>query len=252
MGFFSDVGDIISGGYEAARDIEKEVFDDIGDIVQGIGSLFGGGDDDASTVGSEGLETTAKSFEEIAAEQWAIYKKHYAPYEIETMISKRAFLPEFARQTTEGIDVGRRQDEAAAEVMAQTKLGEGRRRREISRYGIDPSSSFYGNVANIQTIETSKAVAGARTAAKTQAESEQYARLGAFLEKPTPDPYARTLQAYSGAAGSYAALAANVVDKPSPWSGILGLVGGAAGAYFGGPAGAAVGYGIGSQTGAYV
>lgn len=237
MGFFS--------GGSIGNVIESVLFDPKpGRGLKEVEKFFGS--DEVEDEAGEGLSTTAKTFEEIAAEEWAIYKEYYAPFEIETMKAKSEFLPEFTRQTKEGIDVGKRQDEAGAEVMAQTKLGAGRLRREISRYGIDPSSSTYRNVANIQEIETSKAVAGARTHAKTQAESEQYARLGTFLDKPTPDPYARTIQAYSGAAGSYTALA-NQVVQPSDTSRLFGLIGGGVGAAFGGPSGAAVGYGIGSQ-----
>jgi hypothetical protein len=236
----------VAGGLIGGEKI-KETAGELGDVVvKGAKKLLRLGDDDYST--DDDLSGTAKTFEEMAAQQWAMYKKYFAPYEIETIKAKSEFLPEFKRQTSEGIDVGKRMDEAGAEVMAATKLGEGRLRRGLSRFGIDPSSSTYGNLANISEIETAKGVAGARTAAKTAAEGEKYARLGSFLDKTTPDPYARAIQGYSGAAQSYTSLANLVANKPpSSLSKILGLAGGGLGAYFGGPAGAAVGYGIGSQ-----
>jgi hypothetical protein len=217
--------------------------------------------------------TVGQRQQEMAEEQWELYKEFFLPYEQEAAKANIELLPlisdiskEFYRKTTEGIDVGRRMDEAQAEVIHGQKLGKDMRRREISQYGIDPGSSTYANLANLESLETAKNIAGARTSAKTQAEAEEFARLGYGLGKgayqaqlgPGADPYARAASGYSGAGSTYASLANRVLsttrkgpedDFNKPGSFIGGLVGTGIGAYYGGPKGAAVGYGIGSGIG---
>lgn len=240
MGFFSDIMEPV---VDIAGDILGPVAGGIGEVLGETG-LFGKKD-----AGLKGLDKLAAAQAEIAKQQWATYKKEFQPYEIENVQAQREVFPEYKRLTTEGIDVGRRMDEAAAEVKSQMALGEGIRRREISRYGIDPSSSYYGNVANIQAIEGAKGVAGARTAAKTQAESEKYNRLGLFLNKPVANIGDRATQTYSGAAQTYTSLANQLLNRPSMTSSVMGLLGGGIGAFLGGPEGAAIGYGVGSSFG---
>jgi hypothetical protein len=133
----------------------------------------------------------------------------------------------FYKEALEGVDVGERMDSASSEVKAAAKLGESMRRREASRYGIDPGSSTFGNAVNKAALDTSKTIAGARTAAKNQAESENFQRLGIALNKNVSpvvgqgaattvnnaDPYARAAGSYSGAAATYAPLATRVLSS---------------------------------------
>jgi len=83
---------------------------------------------------------------------------------------------EFYNQALTGIDAGKRMDEAQAEVEHGFKLsGESARREAMSYGGLDPSK-----IASISTgmnLEKAKAIAGARTGAKTTAEDEQFSRL---------------------------------------------------------------------------
>jgi hypothetical protein len=218
------------------------------------------------------LETKAigKRQQEMAKDQWEMYKEFLMPYEIEAAKANRELLPliteaskttlglqapatkEFYKQALEGIDVGKRMDEAQAEVISATKLGEGMRRREMSRYGIDPSSSTYGDWANKAALATVANIAGARTAAKRQAETEKFSRLGYGLGRGVyqtqvgsgADPYARAAGSYSGAASSYATLANMVLSKSRRES---QGGDGRAGSLFGGVAGAGLGYILGGS-----
>ena len=171
--------------------------------------------------------------------------KEQLKYQEEAAAGNRALLPaatalnkaelegqkpaaeKFYKEALEGVDVGERMDSASSEVKAAAKLGESMRRREASRYGIDPGSSTFGNAVNKAALDTSKTIAGARTAAKNQAEQENFQRLGIALNKNVSpvvgqgaattvnnaDPYARAAGSYSGAAATYAPLATRVLSS---------------------------------------
>jgi hypothetical protein len=161
----------------------------------------------------------------------------------------------FYKDALTGVDPNKRADEASNEVKAGAKLGESMRRREASRYGIDPGSSTYANVAAKGALDTSRNIAGARIQAKDAAETENFNRLGLALGKTTSpvvgsgavttvnnaDPAARATQSFSGAASSYAPLATRVLSSTkttdnggSGFGSFLGTLGGTAlGAYTG-------------------
>lgn len=126
-----------------------------------------------------------------------------------------------------GVNVEDRMDSASTEVKAAAKLGESMRRREASRYGIDPGSTTFGSAVNKSALETSRGIAGARTGAKERAEQENFQRLGLALNKSVApvvgqggtatvnnaDPYSRAAGSYSGAAATYAPLATRVLSS---------------------------------------
>ena len=213
----------------------------------------------------------------MAEDQWSMYKTYFQDYEIkaaqankellpfmssstkeqlkyqeETSKANAELLPKFTEAALTGVDVNKRKDEAGTEVKAAMKLGEATRRREASRYGIDPGSTAFTDTANKTALDTSRAVAGARTAAGVQAEQENFARLGAALGKQTgavtmvnnADPYSRAAGSYSGAAATYAPLATRVLSSTKETSGggfgeFLGQAAGIGlGAYMGGFGGA--------------
>jgi len=142
-------------------------------------------------------------------------------------------------------------DSAGNEVKSAMKLGGETRRREASRYGIDPNSTAFANAENNAALETAKGVAGARTAAKTQAEQENFQRLGVAAGKDTgsvmtvnnADPASRATALYSGAASTYAPLATRVLSSSStvktPSAGALGFLGNVLGQGIGAFAGGA-------------
>jgi len=223
-------------------------------------------------VSSAKMAEIAERQQGMAEEQWQMYKDYFQEYEIETANANRELLPfisenakaqlnlqtkeataqgpvsdKFYQESLKGVDVNRRMDEAGADVVNSMKLGEGARRREASRYGIDPGSTAFGNSVNMASLETAKGVAGARASARNQAEQENYGRLGLAVGKPTgqittvnnADPYARAAGTYSGAASTYAPLATRVLStsKETPDAGFMGffgnVLGQGAGAYAG-------------------
>jgi hypothetical protein len=239
-------------------------------------------------VASRKMAEIAGKQQEMAEQQWAMYQEYMLPYELEAIKANREILPliteaskttlglqadptrEFYRQAQEGVDVQRRMDEAGAEVVSAAGLGQQMRRREISRYGIDPSSTAFAGATNLANIATARGVAGARTTAQRQAEQEQFSRLGFSLGRgvyqtavgPQADPYSRAAGSYAQAAGSQGTLASRVLGTtgttttpytgPSPMGSAIGGAIGAVGGYFAGGGtmqGAQAGYGIGSGIG---
>jgi len=165
----------------------------------------------------------------------------------------------YYREALEGVDVGERMDSASTEVKAAAKLGESMRRREASRYGIDPGSTTFGNAVNKAALDTARGISGARTGAKERAEQENFQRLGLALDKSVApvvgqggaatvnnaDPYSRAAGSYSGAAATYAPLATRVLsstrteESEGGFGNFVANVGGMAlgsmaGGYFGG------------------
>jgi hypothetical protein len=217
-------------------------------------------------VASAKMAEIAGKQEAMAEDQWNTYKQYFQDYEInvakanqellpymtdstkeqlkyqgEVSKANAEILPEYTKQALTGVDVNKRKDEAGNEVKANMKLGEMTRRREASRYGIDPGSTAFVNTANKTALDTSRAVAGARTAAGNAAEEENFARLGAALGKQSgavttvnnANPAAAAAQDYSGAAASYAPLATRVLssDKETSGGSFMDLLGKGAGAY---------------------
>jgi len=225
-------------------------------------------------VASAKMADIAERQQSMAEEQWDMYKDYFQDYEIEvakanrdllpymtdatkeelqyyqeSSEANRSLLPKFYEEAEKGVDVSERMDSASNEVKAAAKLGEGMRRREISRYGIDPGSSTFSNAVNTAALDTSRAIAGSRTLAKETAEQENFARLGAALGKSTgqvvtvgnADPYARASTSYSGAAATYSPLATRVLSstKEESGGGFMDFLGQAAG------------IGLGAYTGGY-
>jgi len=226
------------------------------------------------------MAKVAEAQQSMAEEQWGMYKDYFQDYEVEVAKANRELLPymtsatkeqlkyqgeaakanreimpEFYREAREGVNVSERMGEAGTEVKAATRLGESTRRRELSRMGIDPGSTAYGNTASKAALDTSRMVAGSRTAAKNQAESENFVRLGTALGKSSgavttvnnADPYARAAQTYSGAAATYAPLATKVLSSTQErennvgWMSLVGNVLGQGMGGFAGGAGSAMG-----------
>ena len=248
------------------------------------------------------MAAIAERQQEMAEDQWDMYKTYFQDYEISVAQANKDLLPYMTDSTREqlqyqteaaarnrellpaatalnnaelegqkpvaekfyqealgGVNVGDRMDSASNEVKAAAKLGESMRRREASRYGIDPGSTTFGNAVNKSALDTSRSIAGARTGAKERAEQENFSRLGVALNKNVApvvgqgatttvynaDPYARAAGSYSGAAATYAPLATRVLsstrteESEGGFGNFVANVGGMAlgsmaGGYFGG------------------
>lgn len=238
--------------------------------------------------------------QEMAEDQWDMYKTYFQDYEIsvaqankdllpymtdstkeqlqyqsEAAAANRELLPaatalnkaelegqkpvaeKYYKEALEGINVGDRMDSASTEVKAAAKLGESIRRREASRYGIDPGSTTFGNAVNKSALETARGISGARTGAKERAEQENFQRLGLALDKGVApvvgqggmaivnnaDTYGRAAGSYSGAAATYAPLATRVLSSTTTKED----EGGGFGSFLGNIAG----IGLGSIAGGY-
>jgi len=248
------------------------------------------------------MAAIAERQQEMAEDQWDMYKTYFQDYEISVAQANKDLLPymtdstreqlqyqteaaaanrelipaatalnkkelegqlpvaeKYYREALEGVDVGERMDSASTEVKAAAKLGESMRRREASRYGIDPGSTTFGNAVNKAALNTARGISGARTGAKERAEQENFQRLGLALDKSVApvvgqggaatvnnvDPYSRAAGSYSGAAATYAPLATRVLsstttkEEEGGFGSFLGNVTGMAlgsmgGGYFGG------------------
>ncbi|MGA2331309.1 MAG: hypothetical protein ABSG75_06065 [Syntrophales bacterium] len=213
---------------------------------------------------SEKMAEIAGKQEAMAEDQWNEYKQYFQDYDVAAVNANKQLLPyatsstqaqlqeqelasnenakllpAYTNQALTGVDVNKRADEAGNEVKANMKLGEMTRRREASQYGIDPNSTAFGTAVNNAALDTSRAVAGARTGAKNAAEEENFARLGAALGKQSgavttvsnANPEATAAQSYSGAAATYAPLATRVLssEKDTSGGGFADLLGKAAG-----------------------
>jgi len=244
------------------------------------------------------MAAIAERQQEMAEDQWDMYKTYFQDYEIavaqqnkdllpymtestkeqlqyqtEASAANRRLLPgatelaetelagqkpvaeEYYRQALEGVNIEDRMDSASNEVKAAAKLGESMRRREASRYGIDPGSTTFGNAVNKAALDTSRGIAGARTGAKERAEQENFQRLGLAINKSVApivgqggaatvnnaDPYARAAGSYSGAAATYAPLATRVLSSTTTKDD--------GGGGFWDFAGTALGIGVGAYTG---
>lgn len=249
----------------------------------------------------------AERQQEMAEDQWDMYKTYFQDYEISVAQANKELLPfmtdstreqlqyqteaaaanrelipaatalnkkelegqlpvaeKYYREALEGVDVGERMDSASTEVKAAAKLGESMRRREASRYGIDPGSTTFGNAVNKAALDTARGISGARTGAKERAEQENFQRLGLALDKSVApvvgqggaatvnnaDPYSRAAGSYSGAAATYAPLATRVLsstttkdDGGSVWDFAGTALGIGVGAYTGG-----LGAGLAAKT----
>jgi hypothetical protein len=94
-----------------------------------------------------------------------------------TAIGERAPVrSKFFDEALGGIDIGKRMDESQADVEHGFKLSGESARREAMSYGVmDPNK--IASMATGVNLEKAKAIAGARTSAKTTAEDEQFGRL---------------------------------------------------------------------------
>ncbi|WP_300456616.1 hypothetical protein [Desulfobacula sp.] len=83
----------------------------------------------------------------------------------------------FYQEALNGVDVEGRANKAAADAAqafmgSQATLG-----RDSSRMGINPNSGRFAAMSNANALNRAKAISGARTAARTNAEQENFGRL---------------------------------------------------------------------------
>lgn len=95
-------------------------------------------------------------------------------------------LRAYLNKATEGIDVNARRAAAAADVEHSFGNQNAQLRRQMSRFGIDPTSGMYQTGLRNLSLTKAAAKAGALTSAAERASQEQFARLSDAAGKVSP------------------------------------------------------------------
>lgn len=189
-------------------------------------------------VASEKALAVGGKLEAWGDQQWEDWNRFFKGYELDAVMSNRQLLPyitgyskeafkqlkktttDFHTMAREGIDTSGRMDEAEAGVVGAFDKIPQAMRIEAARYGIDPSSRRFQDSLRRMGIDEAKAIAGARTKAKTGAEAEQFSRLALASGReptntglmPVADKGGQAATLYGMAAGSYQPLANRVLE----------------------------------------
>ncbi len=102
----------------------------------------------------------------------------------DTMTGIREKAPvrsKFYNESLEGIDLESRANKAAADASHAFMNSNNIMRRNTARMGVNPNSGRFASLANNNSINQAKTVAGAKTKARTQAENENYSRLATAM-----------------------------------------------------------------------
>jgi hypothetical protein len=113
--------------------------------------------------------------QQIATEQQGLGLKQQQMREVAPVMS------EFYKQALSGVNVDERVSQAQAGVRHSFAQQQQIDERNLARRGVMPSSGVATQTAAGRGIEEAKAVAGAGTAAKTQAEAENFQRLSGAM-----------------------------------------------------------------------
>lgn len=168
------------------------------------------------------LADIAERQQEMAEEQWQLYKDHFQEYEIAAVESNKELLPFLTNATkslyesAEGIDTTRRQDQAEADVVGAYKKVPQAMKMEQAKYGIDPSSNRALGMFRNMGLNESRDIAGARTSARERADTEKFNRLATASGRrplPTPNISGQAMGGMQMAAGSYSPLANRVIRQ---------------------------------------
>lgn len=199
---------------------------------------------------SKKMTEIAERQQEMAEEQWDLYKKYFQDYEIQAAEANKDLLPYITEASKklfgmaqEGLDTESRMAQAEADVVGAYEKVPEAMRLEASKYGIDPSSQRYLTSMRRMGLDEAKAIAGARTGARERADTESFNRLAVASGKQplnTPDVAARSMTGLNMAANTYRPLATRVLsqnqqynDNSNIWD-FAGDVGGTlAGVYLG-------------------
>lgn len=87
----------------------------------------------------------------------------------------------FYEQAMKGVNIGNRMRESGATVSQQFDNSMGQTTRTLARMGVNPNSASAGSALSKYGIERAKAVGGAMTSARNQAEAENFQRLNAAM-----------------------------------------------------------------------
>jgi hypothetical protein len=89
---------------------------------------------------------------------------------------KKDVAESFLKESMEGLDVGEQMDSAQANVQHGFKLADRAQRKNLSQYGLDPSSGRFTSMNRDRALSEAEGIAGARSKAKQETERENYLR----------------------------------------------------------------------------
>ncbi|WP_022667924.1 hypothetical protein [Desulfospira joergensenii] len=91
--------------------------------------------------------------------------------------AKTPVMNAFYKESLEGVDVEDRANKAAAYVSQAFDTSNAILGRSTARMGVNPNSGRYASLTTSNALDRAKAVASAKTTARTNAEDENYQRL---------------------------------------------------------------------------
>jgi len=156
---------------------------------------MGGGGGGGSTVDKEYNKRLAKISERqmaMSEEYMDFWRQSYRPLEEARAAANLELIPgqtglakeqietgmQFQRAAREGVDPEAEADVAQAGVEHAFKGSTESMARGISRFGLDPTSGRFADVARQTSMAKAKGIAGARSGARRYAGEESFRRLG--------------------------------------------------------------------------
>lgn len=129
-------------------------------------------------------QQTALQLAQIGSQQQLIPQQ--TALQLGQIDAQKALLPQqqnaamqFYNAASKGVNVNERMNQAQADVINSMKGQTAAMNRDFSRAGMNINSGAYANAAKMGALEMAKASAGARTQARTGAETENFNRLAA-------------------------------------------------------------------------
>ena len=127
----------------------------------------------STNVAKLGLETEAAGLEEEA---------RLIPERAKAQHQRLGLVTSFMDDAMDGVDVGERMDLAQAGVQHGFKNARATTAKNISSYGLDPSSGMFASQNRGRELAEASNIAGARTKARVGAEDENFQRKRAGLQ----------------------------------------------------------------------
>lgn len=136
----------------------------------------------------EGYDPNAQaSFQQLEGAQIGANMELIGPQKglaLEEIGARRQLLPhatgvaeKYLKEAKQGIDVGKSVNQAGADVTSAFSGALKTHNRNLSRYGIDPSSDRGKSALGATSLSRGRSLAGARSTARTQAIDTNYRRL---------------------------------------------------------------------------
>lgn len=152
----------------------------------------GGGGSGVDRAYNRRMATIAEKQQAMSDEYMNFWRESYKPMEEAKikanigLIPKQAALAEkqissgmeFQKMAEEGIDPTEEAARAQAGVEHSFKGATESMARGVARFGLDPTSGIFSDVARQTSLAKARGIAGARTEGKRYAETESFRRLG--------------------------------------------------------------------------